>query len=107
MIAHECRWIELTAPKRYCMTTTMELVEMASLEPSRPAPDAEPTTKDPPWILQNLLDENHMDEYIAYQTSVGTPLLGVRLGGTYRTIERQSSEKAEESTPDCGQARGS
>jgi len=32
----------------------MELVAIASLEPSKPAAEAEPTINEPPWILPNL-----------------------------------------------------
>ena len=46
---------KLTTPRRYWMTATMELVAEARAEPSRPGAFAEPTTLEPPWILQSEL----------------------------------------------------
>ncbi len=52
VLSHETGGVVLTAPRRYWMTATIDLVATASLDPSSPGPVAEPPVKEPPWILR-------------------------------------------------------
>ena len=75
----------LTAPRRYWITATIELVAVAKFEPSSPGNVADPRVNEPPWILRGhylVPTRTNVEEIRTYHIIVGTLLLGVNDLGT-------------------------